>query len=409
MPDLSANLWTLPGPNRFIHKAGQQLNDRSNLIIILPTIIDRRGFRQSLLDCLEKELHLFVQVIDLANLNGNSPFESLKEMFPSLKQYKILEQSVQDLSLPNVILIDNLETCSLKNRAEWFMAMNRWSDSSSRCAGEHSLAMIANYQAFDGMKLPGPEVKLVYQVWSGMPSALDVRMLCRLKTERLDAEGQWRENLLASLAGNDLDLAEQLWDSVLVGDEEILKILCKYAKDKGWDPAKENGLLSKWRPKPPGSENPNKLDLEDLHLLRRGITVYTPEYGEEIHSALLALLGRRNDLNHRIWRAQAGLLLPLIDDVRRRVCDHMDHNYGEGWAIVGQEELEPDIELGRLKFIIEGLDRQSWVRRQWESGVNLTWKLRNDLAHYKKIPYHSFCDFWRFYSSVHSILFQLSN
>lgn len=405
MPDLSAALWTLPGPNRFIQKAGQQMEDGFNLIILLPKLIDRSHFRQSLLNYLENDKHLNIQVIDLTYSNGCSPFEFLKAVFVSLQKYRMLEMAVNDPSLPSVILLDNLQACPVKNRAEWLIAIARWSDASSRCAGEHCFVLITDYQAVEGVKLPLADVKLAYDHCSGIPTALDVKMLCRIKAQRMDAENQWRENLLASLAGNDIDLAAELWDTILCEENEINQVLLDYANGMGWDPLKEKGRLNQWHPKPPGINISSITDQESLSLLNDGITVYTPEYGEEIHSAFLALLSRRNDIHHRIWRAQANIFLPLIDDVRRRICDYINQN---GVEIKGYH-FETPVELKDLKNYIDELDKQSYVRRQWEYGIKIALSSRNSLAHYETITYRSFSDFWRFYIGVHNVLFQLSN
>lgn len=400
MGDLATSLWTLPGPNRYVRNAGMQLRDHFNIIFLVPALIDRKDFRQSLLNCLENELQIWVRVFDLADSNSLSPFELLKESFPGLKKYKNLEASVQDSSLPGVILLDNFEGCPLLKRHEWLLALSRWADASSRCSGKHSLALIATHRAMEGQKLPNPELKLVYSVWSGMPSALDVQVLCRLKTERQDAESQWRENLLASLAGNDLNLADRLWDVILEGEEKIYCVLCQYALEKGWDPGQVNGELKNWRPMPPGSDLSNILNSDKFRLLGRGITIFTPEYGEEIHSALIALLNRKDELNHRIWRAQANLILPLIDDARRRICGYLIHTCAEGWG------YEFPVELGPLGDYIRALDNRSWVKCQWGTGVNLAQSLRNKLAHYETISPRSYHDFWRFYIGVHNILYQ---
>lgn len=407
MYDFSSGLWSLPGPNRFISKAGNQLKDRFNIIFLIPGILDHSEFRQSLLNYLEIEMQMYVQVVDLAYSNGGSPFQLLKEVFPGLEKYRNIESSVQDLSLPDVIILDNFEGCSAKNRHEWLLAISRWADASSRCSGNHSIALIAKHQSTDGVRWPDPEIKLVYQVWSGMPSSLDIKMLCRLRAEHQDGESQWRENILASLVGNDLGLVERLWDVILEDDEAVFQCLCKYAQEKGWNSECEGNKLKNWRPMTPGSDVANKFDPETFRLLGQGITIFTPEFGEEIHSALVALLNRRNELNHRIWRAQANLLLPLIDDCRRRICDYMVRVYGEGWAILDGQQHQSPVEWGTLKCYIQGLDWRSWEKQQWGSGVKLAWTLRNALAHYEIISYRNYIEFWRFYSSVHNILFQL--
>jgi hypothetical protein len=47
------------------------------------------------------------------------------------------------------------------------------------------------------------------------------------------------------------------------------------------------------------------------------------------------------------------LLLPLIDDVRRRICDYLSIRYGEKWVNIENEPNELPLNLAVLKGILK--------------------------------------------------------
>ena len=127
----------------------------------------------------------------------------------------------------------------------------------------------------------------------------------------------------------------------------------------------------------------------------QGWIVYTPEYGGEIHSALLALLGNEPEIVHRLWRAQAALLLPAVDSARLRVCEQLTQFYGETWTCWGngwEQSLYP--ELGAIENAIrKGPIRES-EKHRWLKVVHPIRDVRNKVAHYQPILFNEFVEFW---------------
>lgn len=68
-------------------------------------------------------------------------------------------------------------------------------------------------------------------------------------------------------------------------------------------------------------------------LWAHGALSWTLEFGLELHTAAMAVLGRDEEVKHRLWRGQAELLLPLIDHMRLMVCTDLAHSYGKNWPM----------------------------------------------------------------------------
>ena len=120
---------------------------------------------------------------------------------------------------------------------------------------------------------------------------------------------------------------------------------------------------------------------------------------------MLALDKKDPEINHRLWRAQAALLLPMVDDIRRRVCNYFCATLGDDWAYIDKELLSSPVELGKLKTYFDKLPDNSWEKRQWGNGINQTWMIRNDLAHYTPISYNAFYELWILNNNVRSKLY----
>lgn len=399
-PDLISNLWDLPGPRQFLKILGQDLLEGISQLVIYPPGASIYGIKHELLRSIERDYFLDVQVLDptVEEENGHirDPFSILCDRWPELIDCEFIERALESNCLPDVILVENLEFCQKTIQTAWVPFLKRWVQSSQANGSKKSLVLLLPADVAINLNLPSPDVRLSYMVWAGIPTALEVRLLCRMKTEGLDFEGQWRELILASLAGNDIGLCERLWECVFY-PKAVIEALKSFGDERGWNANKMNQLLEGWKPKPPGMELRINPQQGGFRLLSQGITTYSPEYGEEVNSAVLAVLGRKAELNHRIWRAQAVLLLPLIDEVRRRICDHM---YENPLKETDREKFQQPLEWGELKNIFQNLPRGLQIKDRWGSGVHLGWWIRNEISHYRPITYKDYLSFCEFSVSV---------
>jgi hypothetical protein len=133
--------------------------------------------------------------------------------------------------------------------------------------------------------------------------------------------------------------------------------------------------------------------------------VYTPEYGEEIHSAIVAVQGDNREITHRLWRGQAALLLPLIDRTRMILCEQLSASYGDAWpSLVQNPESGLCAELGAIEVALTTVLTWNSERDRWLRVVKLARHIRNNLAHYEPISYEDFALFWQLNVKVHQLL-----
>ena len=64
-----------------------------------------------------------------------------------------------------------------------------------------------------------------------------------------------------------------------------------------------------------------------------GLMDYTAEYGWEVVSWALMPLGLTWIVDHRIWRAQIRLVMPLVDQVRLSVVSYLCGYGGRSWLV----------------------------------------------------------------------------
>jgi hypothetical protein len=319
--DLAIQIWDLPAAQIFVRKIGRESVDPGiSRVCLFPTLGDLSNCQERLIDYLNAEI-VPMRFIDLRYAQGDTPFDVLQCLLTNGQTYSYLEKMVGDPQLPAVTLVSHFESCSSEDIHAWLQTLGRWAEACRNGGAINSLLLLLPLAIVDAEQLPTEDVRLQHSVWLGSNSVLETRLLCRLVSGEVDAEAQWREYILASLAGNDLGLAGYLWDIILLEVLEIRNALVNYADQRGWTINDIQPALRNWRPVPPGQALQALPNGRGFSLLQRGWAVSTPEYGEELHSAVLAILDRRAEIDHRIWRAEAALLLPMVDDIRRRICD----------------------------------------------------------------------------------------
>ena len=203
-------------------------------------------------------------------------------------------------------------------------------------------------------------------------------------------------------------LAEYLWEHLNNSFDELTKCLRSYGDALGWTPAAlrqwgAEGLLIN------SSGNHNRRSLvppaRRRMLWAHGALSWTPEYGLELHPAALVMLGRREDLKHRLWRGQATLLLPLIDGVRLTLCKQLSLRYGDDWPVrwsqpASEEEIAAvrdnpmACQWGYLEWLLRNCAHFRSERRLLPLASLMRW-VRNELAHYRPVTLNDFDGIWQ--------------
>jgi hypothetical protein len=395
---LASQVGSLPSTQRFLRSVEQDLRSGRSVWVLFPQGGEALRLWDLLLHNLEGPGGMIVAPVDLGTVGSYGPFDVLRSVVEDWEDTGIA-RFLEDLTLchqaPEVLLLKSLEEIPPPKRNEWLLAVERWAASSLRHSPERRrklCVVAAAYSVFQN-GLPKSDVALSVRMWWGVPSALEIHLACRLMSQEETPLSLWREHLIPSLAGNDLTLGEYLWDVVTDPPEALLEKLAQYGAERGWKKQNAEEVCERWKPMPPGKQTEPSEQM--IPFWAQGWIVYTPEYGGEVHSALLALLGNEPEIAHRLWRAQAALLLPAVDSARLRVCEQLTQFYGETWTCWGdgwEQSLYP--ELGAIEHAIRKGPIGEPEKQRWLKVVHPLRDIRNKVAHYQPILFNEFVEFW---------------
>jgi hypothetical protein len=407
---LHDRLFRLPSAQRLLTALCDDAGMRTSLALLLPGYAPAEPARLALLDALYARGFLVETVDARATLDGGplaALDAALRPAWPSLKTPRSLANLLRCPDLPDVILIENVERLPAAAARPWLEFVARWAQAA------HAQAALPDLPAPPALALALPAATVLEQpfesgaqlnvrVWWGVPSALELRLLCRELGEGDDhaarAAQQWREHVVPALAGPDAELFVALWDCAHAGYEELNGLLRAYGARRGWTAA----ALERWGARsflahPLGGEN-GSTDAPTgaaRVLWAQGALWNMPEFGRELHPAALAVLDEQRALQHRVWRGQAALLLPVLDDARMALCLRLTDAYGRDWPVRWIAPSKPDEELAVREdpLACEWLHAENVLREAPEMRPEWRWlqvairarRLRNALAHGKPV------------------------
>lgn len=415
---LSRNTLRVPSIQQFLAEVVDALAERRSALVLLPSALEPEDIWPSVRSQLWQS-HL--DAVDLSLLGepaSSAPLPALVKLvsfdWPERAMPHTLTTFLEHADLPDVIHVSDLDRVSEDVRGTWLRFLAQWAAAIHARVGEGkpapALCLVAGAASVLN-SLPESNVFLAIHWWGGFPSTLETHLLCRLEGEGQpwDAAARWREHLLASLAGSDLQLIQALWDGLHLTPEAMGHQLELFAMERGWTPALlrewgANDLIDRpimlqarrnWTPPPPLQR-----------LWSNGAISATLERGLELHSAAVAALGRDDQIRHRLWRGQAELLLPLIDHSRLMLCNLLTSTYGSGWPVRWRlpDSQKEEAEVRRDPLAcgwghIEYLLKQGYLRpfAAWLSLATRARYIRNELAHYRPV---SFTDYEQLLADV---------
>lgn len=412
---LTDTLMHAPSVQRFVDVLFDDLSTRRSHLVLFPTgaepidlwpALEGRLFRQD----------FYVEEIVLPELPSKErPVialgEALDVQWPEASSPRSVANLMISGDLPQIIHLKGFEELPEPDRKTWVKFVLDWTQTSKSLSDRNfdppALSIFTPGPALPD-RVPESDLHLSVHYWWGLPSALEIQILCR--SENADSQcsplHRWREHLVPAITGNDIALAEYLWDCLHLDCEQLLPLLQVFGEQRGWTP----DLLQAWDiedflPTLTGIHSPHLPPSRWHQLWAHRVLNWTPEYGPELHAAALALLGRAEDLQHRLWRGQTNLALPLIDDIRISICRHLSQQYGEDWPL---RWCPPDIaeeadavrdspfacQWGHLVHLFRNCGSLRRERPLLQP-AELTREIRNTLAHYRPITLRDFERLWR--------------
>ena len=163
-----------------------------------------------------------------------------------------------------------------------------------------------------------------------------MRLACRIANEQdgnsLEV-GKWREHVVPGLVGSDAQLALEIWTELEKNIEHTIVSFMDF-----WDNVEKPATNSSVDALLETAKNyqgtfavGRELPKEFWEPWAKGRLIYTPEHGLELHPSLLAHFDYRVEVEKRLWRGQAELLLPVLNEIRLKICTELTDAYGSDW------------------------------------------------------------------------------
>lgn len=404
-------LFQTPRAQQFMNDVTEDLKQGRSVLLIIPAGHSLRPMwdlvREELL---RLEFHIWdIWLPALAPNQGvvAAISDALQVRWDSSESPRTLDNLLLSAQLPDIVHLEGFSELPTPERPAWAGFLYQWAEANHRVAdrGDISRSLFIFASAPEILPyLPNTDTHLAVYWWCGIPSALELQLLCRSEGNdaSLTARSRWREHIIPSLAGGDIILASHLWDSIQLDTNELIGQLKVFAGERGWTKTS----LHKWGVADldgniPDSQEPtfHGPPMRLRSLWAQGAIVWTQEYGFELHSAALLALEQHEELSHRIWRGQAPLLLPEIDALRLELCNYLTHNYGSDWPLFEPCRSPEEDEAVRNNPLacqwghLEALLRNCRILRSERYRLPLVRQvryIRNELAHYRPIDFSSF-------------------
>lgn len=392
----------------FIDRVANGARGRVTLALI-PNIVSRDMVSRLILNRLSA---LSMGARELSSLGNGRPATAVAEALDVSWRSPSAPRNAANLmrceGMPQIVYARRMQNGGAERRGEWREFIEDWARESRNLADEGEtgpgLCVVAKLRDFD-FALPDPQAGLALLWWWGMSSELETRLACRVANLEYgggdDSLAVWRERVVPALATGDPQLAERLWERASKPLDDVMDALSEYADETGLTDCEENvedavRLIGEdARDCVVGEEPPESL----RKLWASGGLALIQERGVEIHPALLARRGRRGDIANMLWRGQAEMLLPALNEIRLKICLDFTRTFGEDWSSKWWDRRLPEgghlgAELGYIcslfNFVGEGRGHSLNEKRGMYPLASLARDLRNKIAHNEPV---SFADF----------------
>ena len=409
--DIEELVYSLPSTKTFLDGIARNVRDKV-VIVLLPDNLSREMVSRLIRNRLDMTANFsFRELTDPGRLEPLTvSSEAMNASWPSERTRRTTRNLLCCADLPDLLYVHRIGSADsgwAEFIGEW--ARERFDLRNSDQSRTPSLCVIAKLRDFD-FALPESGPGLTYYWWWAFPSALEMRLACRIAGLR-DSDalevGKWREFVLPSLVSSDVQLAERIWSEVLGDQNRIVRGLVKY-----WEHLDEPASISEiddildlvkgemGTTYAIGQEVPSKL----RGIWASGGLVYTPEYGLELHPAFLAYTNNTVAVQKMVWRGQAELLLPILNEIRLKICAALTDKYGGDWPHkwglptstheLEQVKINPlAAELGYLYHLFDSAaEKQLPLIAEGDLSklVGLARKMRNYVAHNRPVVYQDF-------------------
>lgn len=324
-----------------------------------------------------------------------------KEISPTIENLFACNQA------SDVYYVQDVEHLEPESQEIWAQFVNLWAQFSQKTSQSDDFLELSDNTPRIIMLVPAnvthfhlnSSVHLAVFHWSGIPSLIETQLICRNTSQGglSDIQHRWYENLLPELFSGDLNFLSFLWEraSAMSTVEKLLNYLCEYGQQQKWGIVN----ITPYKVLPyQYDSSPMSLTPDQRSAWAQGWIYHSVEYGWEVHSVLLALNNNFRDIERRIWRGQARLLLPLIDQMRLQVIEYFNNAYTEEWSAKwmtsarNEKITNPyDVDWGSLHWLSREEDAPNTFKRiTFKKLAHNAWRVRNHIAHFTPVSLGDF-------------------
>jgi hypothetical protein len=417
----------LPEPRRRLNEIVSDLCDGISIICTLPVPIKQDVFYLVIAEeCRKIGVECKIFAYDASELLPENYIAQCCGVRLSPGEQVSIEQIFEEGGIADVTIITLSELSSDMVR-HWTRMLRQWSAYArtyqARTKQCPRALMVVINQAELSRSVKDDVYLKRYYFW-GWISTVELLLVARSIAWELGLtleESLWVESVFVELAGTDPELLFWLLDRCRVTDissardlitrditgdvitrDQMNEQLLAFCEEKGWaeeqvsaglDTGGNNNEFAQNRPLTPPS------DLDPLWCA--GMANWNDNDGVFIHSATLALQGDTATLEHRIWRGQARVLLPLLDRVRQEICDYLNRNFKQKWVSFCEANRNPNLPgdascqngVAEYSVIVDFFrlnESKSKVLKQLRRPVDYLRLARNNLAHYEPLGWLQF-------------------
>ena len=415
---LSSHLFRMPTVDRFMEALIDDIRSGRTVLVLLPDFVEVDLVWDEINGLLEKRQELNIKwggfsIPDMPR--DEDPHLALARACQVVWPDPTTSQTVSNLldldEFPDFMLLRDLGSLAEDEQVPWLNMINRWQTAGqsvvNRGGKPKGLVLIGKYKGFRS-GISAILDKLLVRWWWGIPSALEMRQLCRLadsyeEDAKLTSVSRWREHVLPGLAGNDVGLAESLWDHAQSSGEDLMEAIGSLADFREWTASD----LEAWRANEVESAS-QKYRLRELAsppfdfraLWASGALSYSSDYGLDLNPIANMILGQEVAVKRKIWRGQVELLSPVLDDLRIEICQYLSSVYGYDWPIrwISPPTADQDravrsepmaAEWGHIVRVLGDYRLKGQERLRYDQAY-LARKIRNDIYHYDLAEFRDF-------------------
>lgn len=379
--------WSMPGPSRFLSSARRALSEGVNIVLHSPS-----DAKESLLDALGRSddgIDLRWEELSVQENGGALPeVEIVRRFMPgdripkSLSDAQSVVQRLHESSRfrSRAILVKHVDASDWPSWTDFLM---RYQHECLRIplSTRTVFCVAAPYcdADFGRHREIRDDVALRHFEWKGQVSILDAELYASHLMSSLSYPpliARILAKTIAYLSGYDANMAATL---ATKGPNVVLhpmSFLRQYAAEREWEPLEDNNieLRNMW--------HAGRLDFVDGSRFR--------------HSACAALsydAGAFNMVRSRLWKAQIGILFPILEDMRSHFLQRTQDGMTVPWERQTGEVVADlgDLELGDIVAQLYGTKANVWTNGTL-SQLRIAHECRNDLAHLKPLAYNRICE-----------------